>query len=95
LATVFFIIFVETLIFMLEYNNLVTPEFFMCEIPVKDGTFNDQRLWVYHRKSLSLIEFLCVTDFQDFQFNGKMERFEHFNGEITEDWFGVFCSKQL
>lgn len=70
--------------------NFKTPEFLMCEIPVKDNSPNDDRLWVYHTKSLSLIEFVCVSDFPDFQFKGKMERFEYFNGDDTEDWFGVF-----
>jgi hypothetical protein len=36
--------------------------------------------------SLSLIEFINVDDFKDFQFVGKQDRFEY----LDENWFGVF-----
>ncbi|MBF03240.1 MAG: hypothetical protein CMP76_08085 [Flavobacterium sp.] len=42
------------------------PEFFLCEIPIKNNTFHDHRLWVYHRLSLSLIEFVNVDEFKDY-----------------------------
>ena len=67
------------------------PEFFFCEVPVKDGTQNDDRIWIYHRLSLSLIEFVNVDEFTDFQFSGKQSRFEYENGDgLVENWFGVF-----
>ena len=66
--------------------DVIKPEFLMCEIPIKDGSENDDRLWVYHLDSLSLIEFICVDDFKDFQFTGKQDRFEY----LGENWFGVF-----
>jgi hypothetical protein len=62
------------------------PDFLFCEIVIKDGTENDDRIWIYHRKSLSLIEFINVDNFKDFQFTGKQDRFEYLN----ENWFGVF-----
>lgn len=64
----------------------VQPEFLMCCIAVEDGTQNDDRVWIYHRLSLSLIEFICVDDFKDFQFSEKQDRFEY----QEENWFGVF-----
>jgi hypothetical protein len=64
----------------------VQPDFLFCEIVIKEGTQNDNRIWIYHRKSLSLIEFINVDDFKDFQFSGKQERFEY----LDENWFGVF-----
>lgn len=74
-------------------NNYITPEFLFCELPIKDGSFNDERIWVYHTQSLSLIEFINVDTFTDFQFNGIQDRFEYesiigFN-EI-ENFFAVF-----
>lgn len=66
-----------------EFNQ---PEFLFCEIVKKDDSQNDGRIWIYHRKSLSLIEFVNVDDFKDFQFEGKQDRFEY----QDENWFGVF-----
>jgi hypothetical protein len=62
------------------------PEFLFCEIPIKDGSDEDDRLWIYHLDSLSLIEFINVDDFTEFQFNGKQDRFEY----LDENWFGVY-----
>ena len=62
------------------------PEFLMCEIPIKDGSQHDDRIWIYHTASLSLIEFIYVDDFADFSFIGKQDRFEY----QDENWFGVF-----
>ena len=66
--------------------DFIKPEFLMCEIPIKDGSQHDDRLWIYHLKSLSLIEFIYVDDLADFQFTGKQDRFEY----LDENWFGVF-----
>jgi hypothetical protein len=62
------------------------PEFLFCEIPIKDGSDEDDRLWIYHLDSLSLIEFINVDDFTEFQFIGKQDRFEY----LDENWFGVY-----
>jgi hypothetical protein len=62
------------------------PEFLFCEIPIKDGSDEDDRLWIYHLESLSLIEFINVDDLTDFRFIGKQDRFEY----LDENWFGVF-----
>lgn len=76
----------------MEIFNFKTPEFLMCELPIKDNSKNDDRIWIYHTQTLSLIEFICVSDFQDFNFNLKvgMDRFEFQYDDIIEDWFGVF-----
>ena len=62
------------------------PEFLFCKIVNKDDSLNDDRIWIYHIPSMSLIEFVCVDDFPDFQFRGKQDRFEY----QDENWFGVF-----
>jgi hypothetical protein len=62
------------------------PEFLFCEIPIKDDSDHDDRIWIYHLDSLSLIEFINVDEFKDFQFTGKQDRFEYLN----ENWFGVY-----
>jgi hypothetical protein len=66
--------------------EFVQPEFLFCENPIKDGSANDGRIWIYHLKSLSLVEFVQVDAFNDFQFTGFQDRFEYFE----ENWFGVF-----
>ncbi len=35
------------------------PKFLLCELPIKDGSYNDNRLWVYAVNNLSLIE--CIN----------------------------------
>lgn len=75
----------------MEKFNFTTPEFLFCEIPVKNGTQNDSRIWVYSVKSSSLIEFINVDEFTDFQFKGKQERFEYENSDgFIENYFAVF-----
>ena len=67
------------------------PDFLFCEIGIKQKNENDNRIWIYHRKSLSLIEFVCANGVDDFQFKGIQERFEYQNIDgIMENWFGVF-----
>lgn len=46
----------------MEHIEFTTPDFLFCEIPIKDGSFNDQRTWVYHTKSLSLIEIIYTNN---------------------------------
>jgi hypothetical protein len=70
----------------MELFDFKKPEFLFCEIPMKDGSQNDDRIWIYHLDSLSLIEFINVDDFEDFEFVGKQDRFEY----MEENWFGVF-----
>lgn len=75
----------------MEKLDFIQPEFLLCEIPIKNDTFNDNRLWVYHRLSLSLIEFVNVDDFTDFQFKNVADRFEYENSEgFMENYFAVF-----
>ncbi|WP_395076807.1 hypothetical protein [Flavobacterium sp.] len=64
----------------------IQPEFFFCEIAIKNNSENDNRIWIYHRLSLSLIEFINVEVFDEFKFRGVQDRFEYLN----ENWFGVF-----
>ena len=70
----------------MEKFDFIKPEFLFCEIPIKDGSQQDDRIWIYHLNSLSLIEFIYVDDFKDFQFTGKQDRFEY----MGENWFGVY-----
>ena len=74
----------------MEKFEFTKPEFLFCEIPIKDETQNDDRIWIYHLESLSLIEFINVDDFKDFQFTGKQDRFEY----LDENWFGVFVQNK-
>lgn len=66
-----------------EFN---TPEYLLCEIGRKDGSHNDDRLWVYCVKSLTLLEFVCADDWDEVYINYTRE-FQHINnlGE-KETW---------
>jgi hypothetical protein len=75
----------------MEKFNFSTPKFLFCEIPIKDNSINDNRIWVYHIKSLSLIEIINVDQFKDFEFKGVKERFEYENSTgFLENYFAVF-----
>lgn len=72
-------------------ENLFTPDFLFCELPIKDGSINDDRIWVYSTKSLSLIEFVNVDGFIDFELKNVADRFEYEHSDgIIENWFAVF-----
>lgn len=68
------------------------PEFFLAEIPIKDGSFNDDRIWVYHRLSLSLIEFVCLNNIENEDFQGYNKDFIYMGNEDVdpEAWKGIF-----
>ena len=70
----------------MKKQEYIQPDFLLAEIAVKDGTPNDQRLWVYHRLSLSLIKFINVNGVDDFRFEGTQEVFLY--GD--EEWIGVY-----
>ncbi len=76
----------------MEKFEFEQPEYLFCEIPIKDGSENDHRMWVYHRLSLSLIEFINVDYYIDFQFEGIQDRFtlENRYQDGYQNWFGVF-----
>lgn len=75
----------------MQKNDFQQPDFLLCELPIKDNSFNDNRLWVYCRLSLSLIEFVNVDDFKDFQFEGKQQLFQYENKTgFVENWVAVY-----
>ena len=43
------------------------PEFLLAEKPIKDGTMDDHRVFVYHTKTLSLIEAIPLDEYPDFE----------------------------
>lgn len=63
------------------------PEFFLAEIPVKDGSINDKRQWIYSRLSLSLIEFVKVDNVVTYHFKNKQKKFSFQNSHYV----GVFA----
>lgn len=56
-----------------------TPDFLICETPIKNNNFNDLRLWIYCPAALSLIEFIKLDDLLDFKF--KDDDYFVFNNE--------------
>lgn len=62
------------------------PEFLFCEVAKKDYSLEDERKWVYHIQSSSLIEFLYQDDFPDFPLSEKTKLFQH----EDDHWIAVF-----
>ncbi|GHE34987.1 hypothetical protein [Sphingobacterium griseoflavum] len=73
----------------MEKFNYTQPEYLFCDIAVKDGSYNDNRMWVYHRPSLSLIEFVCLNDVDSLEFTGYSKDYVYLDDE-PEAWKGVF-----
>ena len=59
------------------------PEFLYCEIAKKDSTLlgdyivNDERLWVHHLPSSSLIEFVFMNELGSYNFAEKHREFTY------------------
>ena len=72
-----------------EYTQ---PEYLLCEVPIKDGGINDERIWIYHLPTLSLIEFICLNELDDFSFQGVQKDFIYQGNDTIdpEAWKGVF-----
>lgn len=69
----------------MKLENLNTPEFLFCEIPLKNGSVNDNRTWVLHTSTNILFEIIALDDlemvniynhYKSFNFNYKYERFK-------------------
>lgn len=43
-------------------QQIINPEYLLCELPIKDESFNDQRQFIYCTKYLSLIEIFSEDD---------------------------------
>jgi len=75
----------------MKLNFFDQPEFLMAGIPVKDGSFNDHRIWIYHRLSLSLIELVYLDDITESDFVGEQKNFEYLRKDgVVERWKAVF-----
>lgn len=43
----------------MKYEELFIPDLFLCEQPVKESEDHSQRLWIYSRTRLSLVEVIA------------------------------------
>ncbi len=74
-----------------HHYNFEQPDFLLAEIPVKDGSQHDDRIWVYCNKTFSLIEFILEDDFPDAEFVGTHAVFTYTDlDEYEEKWTGVY-----
>ncbi len=73
-----------------------TPEYLFCEIPIKDKSINDERVWIYCPKALSLIEFVNQTVLDErteeylFDFDKIAGRF-HYLDDFEAFWVQNNC----
>lgn len=63
---------------MSKIQKLTVPEFLLCEIPIKNKTIEDNRLFINCTRALSLIECICVNDI-DVAFNVPFTEFKYKN----------------
>lgn len=65
-------------------EELTLPEFLLAEFPIKDGGFNDQRMFIVH-KGISLIEIIAHDEFPAFvTFEDKISKqYSYFDEEFT------------
>lgn len=58
------------------------PNYLLCELPIKNGSGDDQRLWVYAVNHLSLIECISVDFFgEPMMSEGVIYRRYNYQGE--------------
>lgn len=78
----------------MKIKDFTKPKFLLCELPIKNGSSDDQRIWIYCVENLSLIEAINLEDVEHLAleveykiFNYKKERwalaFVQNNAEIT------------
>lgn len=81
----------------MKFEKLEIPEFLLAEIPVKHKTIQDNRLWIYASKHLSLIEAYCKSEI-DFEFPSNLVQntFEYINSDgILEIWVLVLTQNNV
>jgi hypothetical protein len=81
----------------MKFEKIEIPEFLLAEIPVKDKTIHDNRIWINATKWLSLIEVYCEGDV-DFAFpmNLIQKKYTYVNTEgVTETWVLVFVQNNI
>ncbi|MBW3519116.1 hypothetical protein [Flavobacterium sp. NKUCC04_CG] len=67
------------------------PDFLLAEIPIKNNTVNDDRIWVYCSKTFSLIEFILQDDFLERTYVGTQASFIYKDIDgYKENWIGVY-----
>jgi hypothetical protein len=74
----------------METNELMIPEFILADIPVKDGSSQDGRIFVYCTKAMSLVEAIAEFD-SDVRFSPDIvqNRYLFANIDGVEVWFSV------
>lgn len=68
--------------------EFTVPKFIFGETPIKDGTFHDRRTWFYCPSALSLIEFIPLDNFSDFN-NNSENYFVFIDAEGDEEHWSV------
>lgn len=81
----------------MKSEELFVPEFLLAEIPIKDKSVNDDRLFVYASKWLSLIEAHCEMDaIVVYPIEMTQKRYNYINSDgITEPWVLVFLQNNV
>ena len=75
----------------IQRNEYTTPRFIIGDTLIKDGSFHDDRVWIYCPSALSLIEFICLDGLGDFEFkNNDYFIYKNIDGD-EENWTAQFA----
>lgn len=72
---------------MSNYQEFLLPPFLLSEIPIKDGSHNDDRVWVTCIDANSIVEFICLDEVESFSSNQLQKEFDY----EGEEWLGFFA----
>lgn len=81
----------------MKIEKLEIPEFLLAEIPIKDKSIHDDRLWIYASKWLTLIEAYC-EGFVEIAFPMDLiqKKYKYTNSDgIAETWVLVFVQNNV
>ncbi len=68
--------------------ELFIPEFVLVEIPVKDGSMHDERMWIYCPQALSMIEVISEFEIDAVLHSSLIQkRFKFTNSQGEEESF--------
>lgn len=81
----------------MKITEIKNPEFIFGEIPIKDDSWNDNRIFITSVKYLSIIECFRLDEIDvSFPPNQIQKTFVHKNSDgINEDWLLVFTQNNI
>lgn len=61
----------------MKIKDFTKPNFLLCELPIKNGSSDDDRLWIYCVDNLSLIEAISLEDVEYLSLEVENKHYKH------------------